>query len=359
MKLGPHIIYPTTSAVAWAMVAPIAKVCDFDSAGANRLIRQLPQDRIAIWRHWPGSQPAPAAIWNDGEAYARVVIASIGGFRRPGLYLETLNEEKQNLGEGLEQSVLFHRQFSHVAHEEGYLVAGFGCSTGNPKGYPGNPEKLPDSITYLLNEGWGDVDALGLGEYWGGGGMPGTGWNCMRCVLLDKWTNGDHPAIYIRECGRDAIGNPLGDYAATPGWKTQGISAEAFMDEWTRLNALWEPHDWLLGGCAYAAGTDQKWDAFSVDHLPMKDHFSGLPPRTSWRPTSIAPSPTLEDTVGQTLEQFITEHPELGQTWVKPKAIAKAIKRAAVTDHHLLVEYADEKGETWVTPLKQDDSFFG
>lgn len=61
--------------------------------------------------------------------------------------------------------------------------------------------------------------------------------------------------------------------------------------------------------------------------------------------------------VGQTLEEFIADNTaKLGRIWVPPSA--NVIKRAAVTDHHLLIEYVDENGETWVTPLKQDDSFF-
>lgn len=63
--------------------------------------------------------------------------------------------------------------------------------------------------------------------------------------------------------------------------------------------------------------------------------------------------------VGQTIEQFVEQHEaDLGQVWVKPGTVSKKIKRIAITDHHILFEYKDENGETWVTPIHQDDSLF-
>ena len=62
-------------------------------------------------------------------------------------------------------------------------------------------------------------------------------------------------------------------------------------------------------------------------------------------------------TVGQTLEQFIKTHEAtLGKVWVKPKKGATG--RYAITDEHYLVEYRDDTGTTWVTPLRQDSGFF-
>ena len=189
-KLGPHLQPPVSSRGAeWARNAPIVKEIN---GRAGLVIARQDAFRIFRW-WWPVADQTLQR--NPAEAAAKV-IHELGGYNHPRLYIEAYNECHQDLGQGLEAYIEWTKAFCDYAHLHGYKVAAFGFSTGNPTDGPA-------AWRYLRSNRYGGADALSVHQYFSKNGF--TIWNGLRHRLIHEWTNGDHPPIFITECGIDDV----------------------------------------------------------------------------------------------------------------------------------------------------------
>lgn len=240
-KLGPHVINPSGPALDWARAAPIVK-----AFGSTTPLQAAPGSAIRIYRRYFASQAL-----GDPDRAADEILGGLGGYRHPNLYVETYNEAHQRRGAGLEPYVSWTRTVVARCHAAGVKVAGFSFSTGQPE---------PSDWAYLADEGFAGVDALAVHEYWGFQGF--SGWNALRYRKIRGWIGGrSHPPILMTECGRDAVEGGRG------GWKRDGISPAAYLDELRAYDAEISRDGYVLGATVFTAGPSADWTAFDVDEL--------------------------------------------------------------------------------------------
>ncbi len=242
-KLGPHVIVDTPPARAWSSQARVVKQLDGTSA-----LAAAPPGASTVFRKYFANQD----IDRHGGDIAREIIAALGGFRPS--YVELYNETAQRLGQGLERHVEFTAEAVEVLHQESIAVAGFCFSVGNPE---------QADWQYLKDHNFGDVDAIGVHEYWGNKGLT------LDCALrhrrVHEWLGGVHPPIIITECGRDYIPE---EGTSVAGWIAQGIAAEQYLQELTAYDyALLQDH-YVVGATVFTAGAaGGNWRYFDVDTL--------------------------------------------------------------------------------------------
>jgi len=258
-RMGPHCQGSNLRARQWASVASVVKQMD-----GTDLLAAAPSGATTIFRHWyPG-----ADIARNGGDVAREVIAACGGFKPT--YIELYNEAGygDRVGQGLERYVQFHREAVPVAHAAGIKVMGYSFGTGSPEA---------GDWKYLADQGWGNVDAVGIHEYWAERGF--TIWNALRHRQVIGWTNGRTPpdGFYITECGRDRVRDgDNGEYIGVPGYVGTGLSAQMFGEELLSY-ANWVGQDsYIKGVTPFTCAPNAMWTGFDCD--PVVPFLLGLPP---------------------------------------------------------------------------------
>jgi hypothetical protein len=217
---------------------------------------------LRVYRKWfPDSDLAYYMSTPDsGAGMAMEIIASMGGLQpHPNLYVQVWNEEGQRLGAGLEEVVRLHKEAAVVLHAAGFKVLGYGFSTGNPE--------RADWL-YLQQHNYGDVDAIGLNEYWGNQGF--TIWNALRHRMVHAWLE-DHPPFIITECGIDAV------EGAAAGWKKSGLTGQEYLAELDEYANLLDEDDYVLGAAIFIAGPLPDWHQFNIEELDLTPLY-GVPP---------------------------------------------------------------------------------
>ncbi len=245
-KLGPHCIRATSAGAQWSRKANIVKQLD----GTNILAIASPKAVRVFRKYFPYQDQQ---VSRGGGAIAQDIIAALGGYRHPRLYVEIFNEWRQRLPE-LESHVKLVADASRVLHEAGLQVAGFSFSTGNPE---------PEDWAYIQAMGFAGVDAIAIHEYWATQGF--SSWNALRYRRVHQWLKGKHPPFLITECGRDAIKEEGAE--RRPGWKLQGVSAEAYVEELKAYDRELCQDDYVLGGVVFTSGPWADFAAFDTDEL--------------------------------------------------------------------------------------------
>jgi len=248
MKIGPHVIFGTDRAKAWATRAPLVKAVDDRGTLTAAAATGVP---IRIFRHFFPTQD----FSRDGADAVREVLDALGD--APATHIELFNEAAQRLDEGLRDHVRLTRQavaFLQGARPDLTLVA-FSFSTGQPQDV---------DWLFLKEDGFAGAKVLGIHEYWG----PGLEGNETRHIHLHELLGARHPPFLISECGRDIAGN------VRVGWKGQGLTAEQYERELAAFGAAIEPLDYVLGATMYTAGanfdaTAQPWDSYDCDPLDV------------------------------------------------------------------------------------------
>jgi hypothetical protein len=244
-KLGPHILYGTQRARAWAATAPLVKVID----DPETLRETAKYGQIRIFRHYFPEQD----IERPGKYVALDVLDALGDAH--ATHIELFNETAQRLGEGLERHVELTREAgTYLAGARPDLtLVGFSFSTGQPQ---------DEDWLWLQGQDYGDVPVIGLHEYWG----PGLTSNRTRHRYLHTLLKHQHPPFLITECGRDAAG------PTRLGWRDQDVPASQYTQELASFAAEIEPLDYVLGATVFTAGANygggpMPWDSFDCDEL--------------------------------------------------------------------------------------------
>src|SRR5438876_996786 len=95
-KIGPHVIFGTECARAWACRAPTVKALDDRGTLVAAAAAGVP---IRIFRHYFPTQD----ISRTGAEVAEEVLQALGG--APATHVELFNETAQRLDEGLRDHV--------------------------------------------------------------------------------------------------------------------------------------------------------------------------------------------------------------------------------------------------------------
>ncbi len=250
MKLGPHIILPTSAAKAWAAHAPIYK----------RLGAPAPITRV----YWP-----------DGEQNARIAsmavdqtVADIAAVTQPGQWVEVFNEVAQRQGAGLEQHADFMAAIVPKLHAHGLKVAGFSFSVGNP-GLAAFGDM--DDAQYLYNRQFCGVDAIAMHCYFGANQDANGAWNRAYAFRYRAFHDAvpTCPPILITECGVDAV--PGG----ARGWKASGLTGAQYLDLLMAFDAEIQKDDYVIAACAFTSGPTVDWASFDMDGLDTSRFWIG------------------------------------------------------------------------------------
>lgn len=257
-RLGPHIILANEVNFFWAQQAPIVKVFD----GAQRTTQPLeaaPESAIRIFRHYFSNQD----VNRSGHDVANEVLAALGPYRHPNLYVEGLNEVNvENNPDRFIRYVDQMAEFAETCHAAGVKVALGSFSTGTPQGgfVPGYGGF--DYWLYWAEHGFSGADAIAVHEYWGWEGF--TIWNALRDRLVHEWLNShgfSHPPFLITECGRDAV------EGGSAGWKISGISAVDYVAELLDYDVRISQDGYVLGATPFTGGPTPDWVNFDTDEL--------------------------------------------------------------------------------------------
>jgi len=244
-KVGPHAQSGTEQAIKWAKIAPIVK-----SVGDLSVLQAASNTAIKVYRRYYQYQDQE---WpRGGAAIADEVIASLNGYNNTKLYLESFNEWKQYSGQGLEEHIVFEREFARRCHERGYKVAGFCFSVGCPE--------MTDWDVIKASGILSELDAVAIHQYWGSESVNGgykDDWTALRHRRVHERL-GQHPPFLITEAGRDAV------YEQAPGWRAQGISGDDYAAEIGKWDSELQKDDYVLGATIFGSGP-YGWESFNVD----------------------------------------------------------------------------------------------
>jgi hypothetical protein len=231
--IGPHVIRPTPQALAWARQAGIVKQIDRIDA-----FLVAPANAVRIFRAYlPDPDPT------DGVGVAQAVLARLGDYRHPNLYVELWNETHPP-APAMAAAVA-------VCHAAGVQVAIGSWGTG---------DYTAEDWEAARNSG---ADAIAVHCYWASAGF--TPWNALR--YRQFWRSGDPPVI-ITECGRDRVRDgDGGTYVGEAGWKRCGISADEYVRELIAYSHEIARDPYVLGATVFTAGPTHDWDAFDVDEV--------------------------------------------------------------------------------------------
>jgi hypothetical protein len=235
-KIAPHVETPTLGQMAWARRAVGVKQFRTGSSVLAAAAEANP-DAVLVYRAWPDTPDANA------------VLAQLGGFRAPNLYIELRNEPVVDTTGELFAEI---EAAVPVCRQAGVRLAALSLSTGNPE---------PDFWAAMRDRGWcgldPSLDAIALHEYSYAGEIDG--WNMGRFQKLIEagWTG----AILITECGIDDGTGPGGGWRRTnrPDWP--GTEA-AFEDLLQRYDALLAQYPQVLIATVFSA---DNWPSFYYD----------------------------------------------------------------------------------------------
>jgi hypothetical protein len=264
------VLYATPAALSWVRAAPVVKQVDFGGPaptldalraagpGAIKLFRM-------IWSTEEQNALLAAGAAGAAEAVTRI-LARLGNYRDPLLYVELLNETHQRLDTGLAEHVAFVAAATPRLHAAGLRVAAYSFSAG---GY-----EWADA-SYLASRDYGGLDpardALSIHEYWET--IPFDGVFALRyrgMLHANAQANGtSHPPLLITECGRGRF-SPVAD--PHWGWRSAGLAANVYVAELAAYDRALQEDDYVLGATAFTAGASYdgsqlEWSGFDTDSL--------------------------------------------------------------------------------------------
>jgi hypothetical protein len=234
-KLGPHVIGNTGTALEWARRAPIVKALD-----TTEPLRVAPDGATRVFRHYFWSQDTS----RNGADVARDVLAALGDYRHPRLFVELFNECSAGAYREQTRQIV---EAAPVLHAAGVKLCGPSWSTGDY----GETE-----WRYLVDSTRGSLDAEAVHCYWGNEGL--TIWHALR--FAQYWRPGD-PPVLITECGRDRV------EGGAAGWRISGVTPEQYLSELRAYDAALGSLDYVLGAVVFTAGPTSDWWAFDTDAL--------------------------------------------------------------------------------------------
>lgn len=246
--LGPQVqIHDRVTPDGWQWIrkAPTVK-----TIGDVRILQAADPRAITVFRE-PDERDLLATMLNHLNGY------------KPK-YVEGKNEWKAQLPD-LAEHVDWTTQFTKDANANLLPVAGFSVA-------PGNWDLA--EIQYLMSRGWGGVQAVAYHAYWGLTGPLASEWVALRYRKWYDWTGGKMPPLLLTECGRDAIKQEGAE--KLHGWKTQGISPEAYYAELVAFDqelqkdaqklvfwqGRWQPS--ILGGQVFILAGNDAWPNYEV-----------------------------------------------------------------------------------------------
>jgi hypothetical protein len=257
-KIGPGAQTKSTEALRWASVAPCVKAVNaYDLLVAAK---QANPSCVTVYRHYFGDQ----RVRNGAEVADIVINAAPNNVD----YYEMYNEWKQFLYEGLADHVTMMRQFADRCHQRGKKCVGFNFSVYNPR---------PEDWQYVADQGFANVDVLGVHEYWGGIGFQAN--TALRHRQVPGWIGyRSHPPFFITECGRDAVDDHQG-CSGNCGWEAQVASASQYANEIYLYDIELRKDSDVDYAFVFGAGPTSDWvqKGFDTDHiteehiLPMYD----------------------------------------------------------------------------------------
>lgn len=264
MKLGPHGIRTTPQGLAWARAAPVVKVVD-----NTALLHEARPDAVRVFRHFFREQRFDMRP----EDVAAEILAALGTFRHPQLYVEVYNEVPRQ--QTAEYAALLARVVP-ILHANGVKVAGPSWATGD---YDAEHWEL------MRSRSWCGLDAIAVHCYWANHGL--TPWNALR--YRQFWRPGDPPVI-VTECGRDRVRDaPGGGYSGNGGWQRDGIPAEQYVAELVAYNTELAKDPYVLGAVVFTCGPTDDWRAFDTDPISAQLMQRLPPPQLSAPPPASAP----------------------------------------------------------------------
>lgn len=276
-KIGPHVIRPTTDALAWARVAGVVKALD-DPAP----LKVAPPNALRVFRAYFAD--AEQRMDADPARVAAAILGRLGGYRHPRLYVETFNETQAPVAD----LVAFHQRLVPLLHAAGVRVAGPSWATGDYEA---------EAWEGFRALGWCGLDLIAVHAYWSTAGF--TEWNALRWRQF--WRPGDPPVI-ITECGRDKVRDgPNGTYLPHDGdgafgWQAQGLDADAFLAELAAYDLEIARDGYVLGATPFTCGPTDDWKArgFDLDPLVARLVAASEPRSTPPVTTSAASRPTTQ-----------------------------------------------------------------
>lgn len=279
--LGPHAQIGSDAAKAWFKVAPCGKAVDQVS-----LLKLMRPDAFKVHRHyWPNQ-----ALSNNASMAADAAIATLGGWNDPLLFVEGYNEVSQSFNTDLARLIDWYAVFSRRCHDRGYRSCGPGFSVGNPPDGDGGTAK--EAWLMIQGKNFGEVDLLLINEYFGSYSpvpVAGREWaesTILRHRWIHKWTNGQHPPLFLGETGYDAVevgGSPVAysGFRLRPSYGETGYLTDLKLLE---IELQKDIAIGVIGAVVYEAGPVlPQWREFDVDPMHLENHFYGPPPAW-WTP---------------------------------------------------------------------------
>jgi hypothetical protein len=172
--IGPHVIRCTAEAMRWARRAGIVKALVEPLQAAH-------PDALRVFRHYFGDRQD----WSrSAEDIAGELLAALGGYRHPLLYVEIFNEVGADW--------LRLTEVVALLHEAGVKVAVPSWATGS---------YTAEMWAEARAARWAFADAISLHCYFGR--MGNTIWQSLRFTQF--WNGVVDLPILITECGFDDV----------------------------------------------------------------------------------------------------------------------------------------------------------
>jgi hypothetical protein len=286
------------------------------NSGANTL-GSAPSDAVRVVRHYFQSQPYGPG---QGTAAANAVIATLGGYRHPNLYVELYNEPNQA---DLAALCDFITEAVGTLHQAGLRCAAFSWGTGQPE----------DAVwNYVSSRNWCGLDpandAIALHEYSNDWNIDG--WNMgrfQRLLAIDpRWH------IIVTETGFDSGGGNAG------GWMAHG-SLDQLYDLLLRYDTLIGGYSQVLGATVFTAQPTQDWSNFNFDD-----------PRNIF---SIGGNP-MPYSVGPGFKQYMDSHgqePASDEFYVASDQVSFVVAKQAGGGAKELLVYVKDTNEVKALPF--------
>ena len=179
------------------------------------------------------------------------ILATMG----PRTVYQGLNE----IGSGV--SDLYVR---YEARRAGHLW-GVGAGLGLGAWSVGEPDYHVWPAFWRVLQGMGAGDAILLHEYWADPSDLDKRWYTARWTDERVWPMVRGHNIIVTECGRDAIWEN-GRKRGQPGWR-KTITADGFLMEVWRYEALLKMTPDVIGGCLFTGGVLGEWRDFDANQL--------------------------------------------------------------------------------------------
>ena len=299
------------------------------SQGNWAAVQAAPAGAVTVYR-WTLSEVDQSSILDqaitDPQGAARrlvnIILAGLGGFRRPGLLVELLNE----IGRGRAREYAALCRYAVVMlHDAGLLCAGPSWATGDYE--QADWDLFVGTIQNGKLVGGCGFDAIALHAYWA---QPGPSqWNGYRWRTY--WKPG-MPLVVVTECFRDRVRDgdihvnqgytPLGD--GPFGWQAssqQPMDDDRAVAELEAYDASLRADPAILGAVAFTTSPNDDWKAKGFDMDSLASRLASITVKHTMKPypsqptTPEVPVANVDLSVEERVAHAVDENYAVGQTF--------------------------------------------